>query len=114
MSDRLGGREFNGSVEVARLAIRELTGAQARECPWRSYDHPLVREVASLYQHGEQDALQQALIGEDPPRRLVEALACFDVAFRSVRAQLDQEEATERRQQHDKRMQQLSQRGGHR
>jgi len=77
-SHRSGARS---GVELAvitrvREGIAKLVGDEPPSCPWRSFYDPLVMEVISLVRAEEKGNLG-AVIGDDPPQLLLDALDVF-------------------------------------
>lgn len=79
--------------------IQRVTGHRPDTCPWRAWYHPLVHEVMRVTAFSERGNLA-AVIDDDTPQILIDAVACFEAA---VAATLADDRAIERKQREAER-----------
>jgi hypothetical protein len=70
-------------VDGARMQQDNLLGTRPVTCPWRVFSDPLVRDVMSAYPLYESGQLA-LLIGSDPPKRLIQGIAEYHSALRTI------------------------------
>lgn len=75
--------------------IRQMTGYEPVECPWRAFFDPLVREVSEIAILAS-DGVGMAALGDQPPAPVVDALPVYMQAKAATRAH-DIEQDNERR-----------------
>lgn len=64
-------------------AIENVTGSRPATCPWRAFNHPLVREVIALAPAFDPPNLA-AVMEPDPPAILVDAILWYRSALAST------------------------------
>jgi hypothetical protein len=75
--------------------IQQITGIAATTCPWRAYYDPLVRDVVAVWWSTDKGNLG-AVLGDDPPAVLVDALGVFGRSLSATQAE-DARLASEKR-----------------
>lgn len=82
--------------------VEKLTGSKPPTCPWRVFYDPLVSDVIDVVNAAEL-GISNAILGEDPPWILLEAVGVFQRAKNAVKAHDHEQERLERERNRPKR-----------
>lgn len=113
-----GGREIVGSLdndagENALRAIEKACGERLVTCPWRALLDPFVARVMESHRWWKERQLAAKWGGEDRiPAVIVRGIEVYDAALNRVRAYDIREQAKRDREEHERRMAEMTPRAG--